>query len=366
MADERDESTGTVLLAGGANLAIAVAKLVGGLISGSAAMLAEAAHSFADTLNQVFLLTALRRSRKPADAQHPFGYGMERYFWSLLAAVGIFVLGAGYSIMEGVRAVLEPEELGSLTITYVVLGASFVFEGVSWLKAVRQLGREADEQGRGFFHHLRVTPDPTAKTVAFEDTAALVGIVLAALGIFLHSTHGAGLLGRRRVDLDRSAARRGRLVARPAEQERPDRPGAARGDPGRAAADHPRVPGHRQRGRADDHADGARRGDRRRARRPRRQRHRRRARAGGRRGRTPAARGAPRGASRLPRPDRRAGRAAPAPAVARPSRLRATPPRRRGAATPRGARPRPARRGRASGRAGARGARAGRRPTPRR
>jgi cation diffusion facilitator family transporter len=192
MADEHDESTGTVLLAGGANLAIAIAKLVGGLVSGSAAMLAEAAHSFADTLNQVFLLTALRRSRKPADAQHPFGYGMERYFWSLLAAVGIFVLGAGYSIMEGVRAVLEPEELGSLTITYVVLAASFVFEGVSWLKAVRQLGREADERGRGFFHHLRVTPDPTAKTVAFEDTAALVGIVLAALGIFLHSTTGQG------------------------------------------------------------------------------------------------------------------------------------------------------------------------------
>ena len=189
---EQDESTGTVLLAGGANLAIAIAKLAGGLISGSAAMLAEAAHSFADTLNQVFLLTALRRSRKPADAQHPFGYGMERYFWSLLAAVGIFVLGAGYSIMEGVRAVLEPEELGSLTITYVVLAASFVFESVSWLKAVRQLGREADERGRGFFHHLRVTPDPTAKTVAFEDTAALVGIVLAALGIFLHSTTGQG------------------------------------------------------------------------------------------------------------------------------------------------------------------------------
>jgi cation diffusion facilitator family transporter len=189
---EHDESTGTVLLAGGANLAIAVAKLIGGLISGSAAMLAEAAHSFADTLNQVFLLTALRRSQKPADARHPFGYGMERYFWSLLAAVGIFVLGAGYSIMEGVRAVLQPEELGSLTISYAVLGMSFVFEGISWLKAVRQLGREADEHGRGFFHHLRVTPDPTAKTVAFEDTAALAGIVLAALGIFLHSTTGQG------------------------------------------------------------------------------------------------------------------------------------------------------------------------------
>jgi cation diffusion facilitator family transporter len=191
MADE-GESTATVLLAGSANLAIAVAKLAGGLISGSTAMLAEAAHSVADTLNQVFLMAALKRSQKPADVRHPFGYGMERYFWSLIAAVGIFVLGAGYSIFEGIRAVLEPEDLGSLTVSYVVLALSFVFEGVSWLKAVRQLGREADDLDRGFFEHLRITPDPTAKTVAFEDTAALVGIVLAALGITLHhvTDHG--------------------------------------------------------------------------------------------------------------------------------------------------------------------------------
>src|SRR5687768_13434906 len=107
-----DESTSTVLVAGAANLAIAVAKLVGGLASGSAAMLAEAAHSVADTMNEVFLLAALKRSKKPADARHPFGYGMERYFWSLIAAVGIFVLGAGYSVFEGIRAVLHPEELG--------------------------------------------------------------------------------------------------------------------------------------------------------------------------------------------------------------------------------------------------------------
>src|SRR4051795_952161 len=117
--DEADESVGTVLLAGCANLAIAVAKLAGGLISGSTAMLAEAAHSVADTLNQVFLMAALKRSQKPADVRHPFGYGMERYFWSLIAAVGIFVLGAGYSIYEGVKAVLSPEELGSLLVSYI-------------------------------------------------------------------------------------------------------------------------------------------------------------------------------------------------------------------------------------------------------
>ena len=185
MADDSssdDESTGTVLLAGAANLAIAVAKLVGGLISGSTAMLAEARTRFADTLNQIFLMAALKRSKKPADTLHPFGYGMERYFWSLIAAVGIFVLGAGYSIFEGIKAVLHPEELGSLMISYIVLGLSFLFEGASWLKAVRQLRGEADAQGRGFFEHLKITPDPTAKTVAFEDTAALIGIVLAAAG----------------------------------------------------------------------------------------------------------------------------------------------------------------------------------------
>src|SRR6476620_7363441 len=112
----KDGSFGTVLVAGGANLAIAVAKLVAGALTGSSAMLAEGAHSVADTVNQVFLLTALTRSKKPADVQHPFGYGMERYFWSLLAAVGIFVLGAGYSIYAGVRAIIQPEELTGLVI----------------------------------------------------------------------------------------------------------------------------------------------------------------------------------------------------------------------------------------------------------
>jgi len=187
-----DESAGTVLLAGSANLAIAIAKLVGGLVSGSTAMLAEAAHSFADTLNQVFLMAALKRSKKPADAQHPFGYGMERYFWSLIAAVGIFVLGAGYSIFEGIKAVLHPEDLRGLLISYVVLAISFLFEGISWLKAVRQLKGQAAERDRGFFEHLKITPDPTAKTVAFEDTAALIGIVLAAIGITLHHLTGQG------------------------------------------------------------------------------------------------------------------------------------------------------------------------------
>jgi cation diffusion facilitator family transporter len=181
-----NQSTGTVLLAGAANLSVAAAKVVGGLLSGSAAMLAEGAHSVADTLNQVFLLTALKRSQKPADTQHPFGYGKERYFWSMLAAVGIFVLGAGFSVLEGVESILHPEPLTSLVVVYSVLGVSFVFEGASWLKALKQLRSEAKEASEGTVDHLMTTAEPAAKTVAFEDTAALVGIVLAAVGVTLH------------------------------------------------------------------------------------------------------------------------------------------------------------------------------------
>ncbi len=186
------ESKGTVLLAGTSNLVIAVAKIVAGLVTGSSAMLAEGAHSIADTMNQAFLLTSLSRSKKPADEAHPFGYGQERYFWALLAAVGIFVLGAGFSFYEGVHALIAPEPASDLLWAYGVLGISFVFEGSSWLKAVIQLRREAKEADTGTIRHIISSPDPTAKTVAFEDTAALIGIVLAALGVTLDALTGSG------------------------------------------------------------------------------------------------------------------------------------------------------------------------------
>ena len=183
--DSGGESKGTVLVAGAANLAIAVAKIVAGLLTGSSAMLAEGAHSVADTMNQVFLLTALSRSTKPADEQHPFGYGKERYFWSLIAAIGIFVLGAGFSFFEGVHAFFHPEPAKDVIVAFAVLAVSFVFEGVSWLKAVRQLRGEAKQKDVGMLDHMVNSPDPTVKTVAFEDTAALVGILLAAGGLGL-------------------------------------------------------------------------------------------------------------------------------------------------------------------------------------
>jgi len=189
VADE--ESTGTVIVALVANLAIAVAKIAAGLIGGSSAMLAEGAHSVADTTNQVFLLTSLRLSRKAPDDTHPFGYGKERFFWSLLAAIGIFVSGAVFSIYQGVHELLSGEsEVAGYLLSYAVLFISFLAEGTSWLKAVRQLRTEARAAGRGMIEHVRLSSDPTVKTVFSEDTAALIGLLLAALGLGLHQLTG--------------------------------------------------------------------------------------------------------------------------------------------------------------------------------
>lgn len=186
-----EETAGTVVVALIANLAIAVAKITAGVIGGSSAMLAEGAHSVADTTNQVFLLTSLRLSRKEADVTHPFGYGKERFFWSLLAAVGIFVSGAVFSIYEGVHGLLSGEsEVAGYLLSYAVLLVSFVAEGTSWFKAVRQLRGEAAEAGRGLMEHVRLSSDPTVKTVFSEDTAALIGLVLAAAGLGLHQLTG--------------------------------------------------------------------------------------------------------------------------------------------------------------------------------
>src|SRR3954452_2484309 len=190
------ESKGTVVLALGANLAIAVAKTVAGLISLSSAMLAEAAHSWADTLNQVFLLTSLFRSQKPADSLHPLGYGKERFFWSLLAAVGIFVSGAGFSIFQGVDSLFKSHKevpSSEFYLSYAVLGFALIMEGSSLIKAVRQVRGEAKQHDRGFIEHLRKSNDPTVKTVASEDSAAVTGIVFAFIGLGLHQLTGSAV-----------------------------------------------------------------------------------------------------------------------------------------------------------------------------
>jgi cation diffusion facilitator family transporter len=185
------ESKRTVLVALAANLLIALAKLVGGLVSGSSSMLAEAAHSVADTINQLFLLRSLKVSARPADPEHPFGYGKARFFWSLLAAVGIFVAGAVYSVYEGVHTLLNPSTKTShIVILYVVLGVAFVADGASWLRALQQLRGEARQAGSPLLVFLKASKDPTVKTVLAEDSAAVLGLLLAAVGIGMHELTG--------------------------------------------------------------------------------------------------------------------------------------------------------------------------------
>jgi cation diffusion facilitator family transporter len=185
------ESRKTVLIALGANSAIAVAKAIAGLLSGSSAMLAEAAHSVADTINQIFLLFSLAVAEREPDEDHPFGYGKERFFWSFLAAVGIFVAGAGFSFYEGLSRVFGPEEKGgSYGIAYAVLAFSFLAEGYSLMRAFRQTRAEAAGQDASHFGYVKESRDPTTKTVLLEDSAAVTGLVVAAVGVGLHQLTG--------------------------------------------------------------------------------------------------------------------------------------------------------------------------------
>jgi len=186
-----EETKRTVWFAFAANLAIAVAKALGGTVSGSSAMMAEAAHSLADTTNQVFLRISLSRAERGSDEQHPFGYGQERFFWAFLAAVFIFVAGSLFSIFEGVERLLKPPKESGIAIPLVVLGVAFVAEGVSWLRAIRQTRGEAGERGVPLRRYIRESRDPTSKTVVFEDSAALVGVLLAAAGVTLDHVTGA-------------------------------------------------------------------------------------------------------------------------------------------------------------------------------
>jgi cation diffusion facilitator family transporter len=188
-----EESRGTVLVALGINLLIAVAKAIAALATGSSALLAEAAHSVADSGNEALLLVALRRSSRPADQTHPFGYGAERFYWSLLAAIGIFVAGGVVGIYEGIRHLQEPEPLLRPLIAYGVLAVSLVLEATSWTTAFRQLRGESRGRGLPLGVYLRRTTDPTATTVFYEDSAAVIGIGLAVTGVALHQITGSAV-----------------------------------------------------------------------------------------------------------------------------------------------------------------------------
>lgn len=185
------ESLVTVIVAFGANLLIAVAKSVAAAITGSASLVAEAAHSWADAGNEVFLLVANRRSARPADPQHPFGHGREAYVWSLFAALGLFVAGSAVSITHGVQELINPEPASDYLIGYLVLALSFVLEGISFSQSIRQARPEAASLDRDLIEHVMGTSDPTLRAVFFEDAAALTGLVIAAAGLGLHELTGS-------------------------------------------------------------------------------------------------------------------------------------------------------------------------------
>ncbi|HEX2596295.1 MAG TPA: cation diffusion facilitator family transporter [Luteimonas sp.] len=163
------------------NLAIAITKFVAAAITGSSAMLSEGVHSLVDTTNEVLLLYGMSRAKKDPDRSHPFGYGRELYFWAFIVALLVFALGAGVSIYEGVAHLMHPEPMERPLVNYIVLLASMVFEGASWLLALRDF--RSHKGDLGYFQAFRRSKDPTTFTVLFEDSAALLGLLIALAGV---------------------------------------------------------------------------------------------------------------------------------------------------------------------------------------
>jgi cation diffusion facilitator family transporter len=181
----------TILVAFAANLLVAVAKSAAAAVTGSASILAEAAHSWADAGNEIFLIVANRRSRRPPDRMHPLGHGREAYVWSLLAAVGLFVAGAVVSVTHGVQDLFNPEPATDFVVGYVVLAVSFVLEGISFLRSVRQAKPGAALLERDLIEQVMDTSDPTLRAVFAEDAAALIGLVIAAVALGAHQATGS-------------------------------------------------------------------------------------------------------------------------------------------------------------------------------
>lgn len=211
-----------VALAG--NLLIALTKFAAAGVTGSSAMLSEGVHSLVDTGNGLLLLYGIRRAARPPDAVHPFGHGRELYFWSLIVALLVFALGAGVSFYEGVLHILSPEPVTTPIVNYVVLGLSLLFEGGSWFVALKEFRRT---KGRlGYFAAVRQSKDPSVYTVLFEDSAALLGLVVAFVGISAAQIFGipeldgaaslgiAAILGATAIFLAREA--KGLLMGEPA------------------------------------------------------------------------------------------------------------------------------------------------------
>jgi cation diffusion facilitator family transporter len=175
------ESKTTIFAALAGNAGIAVTKFAAAWWTGSSAMLSEAIHSLVDTGNQLLMLYGLRRSTRPATPEHPFGFGLELYFWTFVVAILIFGLGAGVSILEGVDKIRNPHPVETPWVNYAVLGASAVFEGATWLIALRAFRRQS--KNADVLEAVQLSKDPTIFTVLIEDSAALAGLAIAAAGL---------------------------------------------------------------------------------------------------------------------------------------------------------------------------------------
>jgi cation diffusion facilitator family transporter len=189
----RVESVLTVVIAFLANLLIAIAKSVAAYVTGSASMFAEAAHSWADAGNEIFLYIAERRSDRDRDHHHPMGFGREAYVWSMFAAFGLFSAGAVVSVLHGIQELLHPVDAGDFRVAYVVLTLAFVLEGVSFAQAATQARRQAAQRRRRVLDFILNTSNPTLRAVFAEDAAALVGILIATGGIALHQVTGSAV-----------------------------------------------------------------------------------------------------------------------------------------------------------------------------
>lgn len=165
------------------NALIAATKFAASVFTGSSAMLSEAIHSLVDTGNQLLLLFGMGRASRPADRDHPFGYGMELYFWSFVVAILLFSLGAGFSIYEGVDKLRFPHPVSDPLVNYIVLGFAMIFEGIAWSVAFREFRKRKGD--RSYVAAIRNSKDPAVFVVLFEDTAAMLGLIVAFVGIFL-------------------------------------------------------------------------------------------------------------------------------------------------------------------------------------
>ncbi|WP_324861778.1 cation diffusion facilitator family transporter [Dyella sp.] len=180
-AEHGERSKAVVWAALAGNLAIAISKTVAAIFTGSSALWSEAVHSLVDTGNQWLMLLGMRRAARPPSESHPFGHGLELYFWSFVVAIMIFGLGAGVSVYQGIAKILHPEPMRYVWVNYLVLGISTVFEGAVWLFALREFRK--DNRRYGWIKAIRFSKDPTVFTVLFEDTAALLGLLVALAGI---------------------------------------------------------------------------------------------------------------------------------------------------------------------------------------